>query len=390
MLLLFLFVYSFLSSFLARVLPFVFALDLHLQACNKSFLNWRRMQWWIVVVCALAAAARAEFSFYQNLTANGGGDAEYFVVGNTSYLSVANMNGNTLEIFELVDSYWQPLWSFPCENCMGSTHFILDEELYLAVSAYNAAASNLLKWDTETSTFAVYQQLHLTQCRKFKFASQGNDNLLAVALNSNMSVVFAWDSVNQLFVARQNISFSNSVDLSFLHISYRLFLAIGNGDTNASKVYEWNGSLFTFFQALPQVINAHDTYGYRLGSQTMLAVPTFDSGTYIFQWSAALNMFTLLQLIEGPYEYNVAVPFSVGANQYLAIGSVAWPEYYLPVISTIYEWSGSQYTPYQNITMWCSQSFEFWTINGTTYMATLNAMDGNNWQIPAQVFEWVN
>eukprot|EP00042_Codosiga_hollandica_P027108 m.132493 g.132493 ORF g.132493 m.132493 type:complete len:349 (+) comp52388_c0_seq1:1964-3010(+) len=348
------------------------------------------MQGVVLALAVLVSAVAANFHFYQNISTNGGNDAEFFQASGNSYLVYANSNGNNADLFVLgTNNYWQSYAFFPCANCQGATYFEIEGDQFLVLSANGAPQSPVLIWDNSQNSFIDYQNLNITGSLKFKFTQFGDNYLLTASeAPTGQALVFARNATTKYFGFLQSISISNAQDMSFGVIGSNLYLTIANGDSNPSNVYKWNGQDFSLYQVLPDVTYAQDTYTYTIGTKTYLAVPTDQKATFIFVWSNLLLGFQLHQTIEGPYSYNAAIPFSHNGFNYLGIAAIgAAPTYEAP--STLYRWTGTQYVSFQGIDTWGSQTLEFFNLDGDLYMSTLNPVNYGSLNIQSQIFAWV-
>jgi hypothetical protein len=142
-------------------------------------------------------------------------------------------------------------------------------------------------------------------------------------------------------------------DAEFFTIADRSFLAVacirtGSGPYEyftESFIYEWNGTAFELFQAVPTFAAKqwkHWTIGDRhfLGLAQGLALPQFEGrnrDSVIFEWDG--TKFLEFQGIPSQWAYNWH-PFELG-NQFFVAHADHVTE------SVLYRWTGSQYVPHQ-------------------------------------------
>lgn len=340
----------------------------------------------LVLAPLLLPVAQAKFSYYQNISTNGGNDAEFFELHGTYFLAWANANGNNTQIYTWHNQLWESASTLPCANCQGATFFEVSGSYFLALSAFNAATSPIFKWDESRNEFIWYQGLAISQPRKFKYTQVNGQFILAAAQQSNFVRLFEWDYKFERFEGLQNISVSNPQAVSFFTIESQTYLPVANGDGNASTIFVWTGHQFAAYQELPVVVEAQDTFGFRIESEYYLAVPTYNNATYVFIWNR--SKFEVYQTITGIFQYNAAIPFYIGETSYLGIAADGPPPSY-EAPSTVYQWNGTQFQAYQSVTTWFAQTLAYFAIDGTVYMATANLLEGDNWNVKSQIFAWI-
>lgn len=198
-------------------------------------------------------------------------------------------NGNTFEFYQSLAAYGAMDWeAFSIEGAyyLAVANFFNSED-----SGYNTD-SLIYKWDNTTSNFVPYQSIPTNGAFDWEYFTIGDDRFLAVANYRNKSTcninsrVYKWNGTAFDTAHAQDIATNGALHWTFFTIGADHFLAVANSNSTStstyninSRIYWWNGTDFTFFQAVP----THGAYAWKyffIGSEHFLAVADYsdDSG----------------------------------------------------------------------------------------------------------------
>ena len=178
------------------------------------------------------------------------------------------------------------------------------------------------------------------------------------------------------FAEYQRLPVSGGEDAEFFRIGNRAFLATasirsGRGPYSFnvdSTIFEWRAGRFERFQAIP-TFAAKQWRHFRIGERTFLALAqgitvdnataTNPSASTIFEWDG--NAFKPFQSIPSAWGYNWR-PFSISGSRFLA-----YADHMLP--STIYRWTGAAFEPFQTLEGKGGRAFLFFEDKSEAYLA---------------------
>lgn len=175
-----------------------------------------------------------------------------------------------------------------------------------------------------------------------------------------------------------------------------VFLVVANvydgSTTNVdSKIYRWNGANFVEFQSIP-TNGALDWEFFTIGSDSYLAVANYFDGitndidSKIYKWDGTIfNEFQSIPTsLANHWEF-----FTIGSNSYLAVANAHSPTAGgYNVYSKIYKWNGSQFVEFQSFLTNSARDWEFFMMDGNSYLVVANTFNGSSFNIPSRIYKW--
>jgi hypothetical protein len=236
-----------------------------------------------------------------------------------------------------------------------------------------------------------------TGASDWKFFTIGGESYLAVANNydgSSYNVdskIYRWNG--SIFTETQAISTSGARGWEFFTIGEDSYLAVANDRNDASfsissKIYRWNGSAFTETQAI-STSSARDWEFFTIGSESYLAVANYRGASTrnvdskIYRWNG--SVFTETQSIptSGARDWEF---FTIDGESYLAVANYK-DDGTSNIYSRIYHWNGTIFTETQTIFTQGAHDWEFFTIDGESYLAVANSDDGDR-SVNSKIYRW--
>jgi len=225
------------------------------------------------------------------------------------------------------------------------------------------------------------------------------DNYLAIAnlradpLGEVDSKIYKWNGT--LFEEVQSISMAPPKHFHSFQIDGETYLAVANnqsayGNRNInSKIYKWNGTSFVEYQSIP-TNGAYNWESFIINGETYLAVAnnTTGSGVHdihskIYKWngSAFIEYQSILTYGALDWEY-----FTIEGESYLALANnYALGTYFLD--SKIYRWNGSSFVEFQLIPTMAGHEWRYFTIDGESYLAVANQYNGT-FYVDSKIYKW--
>jgi len=316
------------------------------------------------------------FVEFQSVPGNSSNDWVFFTIGDDHYLGVTNPLETTKkinsEIYKWDGATFSEFQSVPTIAGSDWEFFTIDSDHFLAVANFEddkeenpdgedifhrEIDSEIYKWDG--IQFAEFQSLATIGATDWKYFSIEGSHYLAVANavdsngNNNISSeIYKWNGTS--FVAFQSIPTNGGSDWEFFTIDGSHYLAIANFLRSTggapisvidSKIYKWNGSTFSEFQAIPTA-GANDWEFFTIGDDHYLAVA---------------NNFRL---------DNAPPVFSIN--------------------SALYKWNGTDFEAYESFATSGAFDWEFFTIDGNHFLAVANNRDNaGDRTISSKIYKWM-
>ncbi|WP_244946940.1 hypothetical protein [Legionella israelensis] len=160
----------------------------------------------------------------------------------------------------------------------------------------------------------------------------------------------------------------------------------GNSDVDI-LIFKWVNGKFHLYQKIPGHGNEGSTF-FQIGTQSYLATSSVRSGP-----KAPYNLHTYAKLYrwDGRYFYPIqqffsyasksAYAFSIGNRHFLALANgVVLPDNKMPgnTDSTIYEWNGKKFIPFQSFPTKWGYGWDFFTIDNCHYIALTDHAKASN------------
>ena len=267
-----------------------------------------------------------EFAEFQSIPGNSSNDWVFFTIGEDHYLGVTNpLDGTTKDInskiYKWNGSAFIEYQAIPTVAGSDWEFFTIDSNYYLAVANFEddkeenpdgedilhrEIDSKIYKWDG--TQFAEFQSIATAGATDWKYFSIGSNHYLAVANavddadNNNISSeIYKWNGTS--FVSFQAVPTNGGSDWEFFTIDDSHYLAIANFLRSTggapisvidSKIYKWNGTNFSDFQAIPTV-GANDWEYFTIGEDHYLTVanhfrldnaaPVYDIASTLYKWN---------------------------------------------------------------------------------------------------------
>jgi hypothetical protein len=286
--------------------------------------------------------------------------------------------------------------SIPTVGAIDVEHFSIGNRDFLAVASWfngtsHFTTSQILLFDSITSTFVPYQSIPTFGARDLEFFTIGGQSYLALANqatnDSNWSLnsqVFRWNGSS--FSLFQAIPTLGATDLEFFTIANTSYLAIANQRDDStvnrfsvnSQVLRFNGTSFVPFQTIP-TIGAVDCEFISIGSgQFFLAIANFRNETSFSTNSQILrfngSVFVPFQTV--PTDGAIALEsFSISGQSFLALVSRETASNVFALNSQILRWNGTSFAPFQFIRTQGATDVQFFSLNGQSFLALASYQD---------------
>ena len=225
---------------------------------------------------------------------------------------------------------------------------------YNSSTASYTTDSKIYKWNGYT--FSPHQDIPTTGAVDWKYFTIDGDHYLVVAncytgsSHTANSIIYKWDTVSELFIAYEDpIVTHGAQDWEYFSIDDAHYLVVanyinGSYDIN-SVIYKWNGVAFEPHQSI-LTHGAHDWEYFTIGEDPYIAVANryhgtegYNTNSYIYKWNSDNEEFDLSEHIR-----------SIQTN-----GATDW---------------------------------EFFTINGESYLAVANSYSGSTHNIKSRIYKW--
>lgn len=161
-------------------------------------------------------------------------------------------------------------------------------------------------------------------------------------------------------------------------------MMLGNSDIDA-LVYRWDGGRFALVQRL-DVPGGEDAEFFRIGSRAFLATASLRTGAGPYDLNAQSTIF---ELRGGKFTPLQRIPtfaakqwkhFAIGERHFLAQAQgVAMPgaQPRHPPESTIFEWNGERFEPFQRVASAWGYNWLFFELAGERYLAYADHVEGS-------------
>lgn len=350
---------------------------------------------------SLASVTTASFIEFQTLPTTDGRDWEFFSIEGAHYLALADWgdgSNTNAKIFLWSGTIFVEFHAIPTKCAADLEFFSIEGTHYLAVATYcstdtNNINSQIYRW--AGAGFVEFQDIPTNGADDCEFFSIEGTHYLAVAngwedgtwfggsRNIN-SKVYRWSG--GAFVEFQAIPTSGAADCEFFSIEGVHYLAVANHDDGSSynvnsKVYRWSGAGFVEFQAIP-TNGAADCEFFSIEGTHYLAVANhrnagglfINGNSKVYRWSA--TGFVEYQTIptSGASDWEF---FSIEGTAYLAVANRKDDSSY-NVNSKVYRWGGAGFLEYQAIPTSGASGLKFFSIEGTAYLAVTNGYESDN------------
>ena len=225
--------------------------------------------------------------------------------------------------------------------------------------------SKLYKWNG--SKFVKLQEFATNGAKDVDFVTIENlGSFLAFSCHHDKqsfntpSLVYVWDSINELFVYYQTLPTTGARKLHFFSANQETYLAVANefdGARNAltnSMVFRWNGTHFDqrAFQEIPTQ-GAHDLHPFTIGCHVFLVAANFFDGVSHNIASKVYRLENDLFVEHAEIQTRGAVavePFTIRSEHFLAvINSHDEVTGSAKTASVIYRIDGPNFVPFQEI-----------------------------------------
>ena len=388
-------------------------------------------------LCALGSSSASNISIamplQEQISTNGAMDWEFFTIGSTSYLAVANYYNSDSNIYRF-DETQSPGSQFVQQQQISTNgawdweFFLIGDTSYLAVANYYNGntyniPSDIYRFDETQppgSQFVLVQQISTIGAQDWEFFAIGDTSYLAVAnsfdgnshnIPSNIYRFDETQPAGSQFVLVEQISTNGAVDWEFFTIGDISFLAVANWyndnsyniPSNIYRVDETQppGTQFVLVQQI-YTIGAYDWEFFTIGNSSYLAVANYQNGnTFIIpsniyrfdETQPPGSQFVLVQQIStnGARDWEF---FTIGNSNYLAVANWFNGNTFI-IPSNIYRVDetqppGSQFALVQQIPTNGATDWEYFTIGNTSYLAIANEFNGNSHNIPSNIYGLVH
>ncbi|MGW1208556.1 hypothetical protein ACWD5F_02850 [Streptomyces sp. NPDC002499] len=308
----------------------------------------------------------------QTIPASGARAAQPFTVGGLDLLAIpqlaydvpgspAHMNGGDSETETLLlrreGDRFEPWGSLPDPGGEDAEFFTIGDRSFLAVASirngagpYEYAISSMLhEWDgirfvpfQAFDGFAAKQWKHFTvDGRHFLALAQGVA-LPHLADQNRPSVIYAWDGTR--FTHFQDIPSRWGYNWHAFTVGGHTMLAHAD-HVDPSVLYRWDGTRFVPHQTLAPVAGrAFATFDDPAGNGTYLAVARIDDGSQVLRWDPAADRFVEHQKLTGAGARELAVLRTDRALYLIRVnfihGTPADPT--AALMSQLYRWDGDR------------------------------------------------
>ena len=290
------------------------------------------------------------FELFQAIDTHGARDWEYFRIGDTHFLAVANFKNDTdtFEVASVIYRYnntaaqFEPFQEVATLGARAWEHFEIGQRHLLAVANYRSDASTQIQsvvyeYNETTSAFEVFQFLNSSAANGLDHFRLGNSTFLALANYydgdeyATTSVVYVYNAATNRLETFQEIGTIGAAHPTHFRIGDIDFLAIANmydGDVyeQESVVHRYNKTTAKFepFQAF-STTGGRVWEHFSIGASDFLAIAnTYDGEQHalispVYQYNTATQKFELQQEF-ATTGARVWKHFRIGDLDFLALG----------------------------------------------------------------------
>ena len=225
------------------------------------------------------------------------------------------------------------------------------------------------------------------------------------------SEIYKWNIATQQFVHFQDIPTQGGFSISFLSIPQEAetpplyFLGVANNCNNAcatadrevdSKIYKFNPSTSIFDEFFS--ISTHagiDVESFAIGSKSFFAFTNYNQGsTYainsvVYVWDQETTQFELFQSIPtiGAVDFEY---FEIDGNSYLAVANqFDGTQYNVQSQIMMFSTVNKQFENIQAVNTWRGQQIEQFNIGDRHFLGVTDTYDGDH-IAPTHIYEWKN
>eukprot|EP01116_Phalansterium_solitarium_P021908 TRINITY_DN7032_c0_g1_i1.p1 TRINITY_DN7032_c0_g1~~TRINITY_DN7032_c0_g1_i1.p1 ORF type:complete len:513 (-),score=232.72 TRINITY_DN7032_c0_g1_i1:188-1726(-) len=280
------------------------------------------------------------FQLYQRIATVGARDIEYASVGDDHFLIVANSyDGTNFAVdsvvfkFNPTDAKFEEFQRIPTQDAFDAEFFKIGEQSYLAIANHfngksYQISSKIYKWDG--AGFREHQALSTNGASSFAAFSIGDKHFLAVAHAFDGSSCQTDSKIMKFngdkFEVVQSLPTSCAFDFEYFTIDGAHYLAVANCNNGTSylvnsKLYRFDGDKFNEHQLIP-TSGAFHWESFKIGVENFLVVANCNDGnstavvSNVYKWQgvsfveAQSNLLTVSAMA---FEY-----FEIGSNAFLA------------------------------------------------------------------------
>ena len=361
------------------------------------------------------------FTHAQDIETHEAADWEFFTIANNSFLAIANFfNGNSSNIdsqilvFNETTQAFEPFQLISTQGAWDWQFFTIGNSSYLAVAnRHNGSSFNIdsqiYKFDSTAHAFQPFQTIATRGATDWEFFTIGNGSYLAVANAQDDNATYNIDSQifkfdgSTAFQPFQSIATHGAWDWEFFTIGNASYLAVANFNNDSSfsidsQIYVFNGTIFLPFQSIATQ-GAFDWRFFAIGNSSFLAVANrntrrssnIDSQIFKFDGNIALNFQPFQNIATHSatdWEFFAInnISFLVVANQQQESGTSTIVRSF-NTNSQIFRFDGTLFQPFQLVATQGALDWKFFTIGDTNYLAVANQQDNsNNHNINSQIF----
>jgi len=271
--------------------------------------------------------AKSLLSLHQNLKTSGAREITPFQINKERYLAVpqlaydimslpANMNGGKAEadilIYKMSKGKFELHQSLPGFGNEGAEFFQIGNDSYLATCSVDAGPKppfnlntyqKVFKWSPEGKVFYPIQHFPAYGSKAWTHFKLGDHDYLALAngvvlphikgKNDTSSTLFRWDG--KKFQKFQSFDTKWGYKFTQFNIGQKQFLGLTD-HLQKSVIYEWKGSSFEKFQEFDET-GGRVFYHFKIAEKNYLALANINHQSKIYLWEN--NKFTLTQTLEG-------------------------------------------------------------------------------------------
>jgi hypothetical protein len=278
------------------------------------------------------------------------------------------------------------------------------------LSALQAEQAALVAEACMQGRLSVFQTIPTAGARDMDFFAIGGVSYLAVANRLNVSnnaansLILRFDASSTgagagggSFVHFQTIPTLGARDWEHFTISNQSFLAVANLQDRSgsfsvnSEIFRFDGSTFVHFQSLP-TIGANDFKFFTIGNQSYLAVASYLAidGTLsmespIFRFNGSRFVFFQSVRTQAAWAWEF---FTIGHESYLAVANHQETNTDPTTNSSLFRFNGTRFVPFQAILTQGARDWEFFTIDGQSYLAVANFFNSTSYSVNSQIFRW--
>eukprot|EP00039_Didymoeca_costata_P024766 m.11398 g.11398 ORF g.11398 m.11398 type:complete len:626 (+) comp4436_c0_seq1:204-2081(+) len=267
-------------------------------------------------------------------------------------------------------------------------------------SSVTKVSTRLCQITPEMST-TPYQQIPTTGASAWESFTIDGAHFLIVANFRNSTGLYEIDSplykwVDNSFQVYQPFDTKGALDWEHFKIKEKHFLIVANSRTNNHEIdsilYLWDGTIFRVHQRIPTQ-GANSWKHFLIDGEDFLVVANYRNNngdriidSHIFRWDG-VNLFDVYQNITTvgatDWEY-----FEVDGMHFIMAANYQDGNGTFHLNSTLYQWNGTSFHKYQEISTVGARDCKHFTIGDDHYLAIANNYDGENHTIDSVLYKW--